>query len=99
MSAGLDRRNRLVPTLGRPPMKTEIAASSLNAGGTAKPSPRSARKKRQPTIRAKAAVDTTSLIENQDFVSDFARFSESLLDEKFLRRKYKFDNIVWEKLG
>ena len=80
-------------------MKTKIAASSLNAGETAKPSPRSTRKKRQPTIPAKAAVNTTSLIENQDFVSDFARFSESILDEKFLRRKYKFDNSVWEKLG
>jgi hypothetical protein len=44
-------------------------------------------------------VDAASLLENQDFITDFARFSESILDEKFLRRKYKFDNSVWEKLG
>jgi hypothetical protein len=50
-------------------------------------------------LDAKTTVDATSLLENADFITDFARYSQSILDEKFLRRKYKFDNSVWEKLG
>jgi hypothetical protein len=50
-------------------------------------------------LDAKAAVDATSLIENQDFITDFARYSESILDEKYLRRKYCFDDSIWKDLG
>jgi hypothetical protein len=40
------------------------------------------------------------LIENQEFVSDLARFSESLLTEKFIRRKYgKLDEASWTRLA
>jgi hypothetical protein len=45
------------------------------------------------------ADPATSLIEDRNFLVDFARFSEGLLEEKFLRRKYKFDDSVWQKLG
>jgi hypothetical protein len=50
-------------------------------------------------LNAKPIVDATSLIESADFVLDFCRFSESLLSEKFLRRKYAFDQATWERLG
>jgi hypothetical protein len=51
-------------------------------------------------LDAKTIVDAASLIENADFILDFCRFSEGILDEKFLRRKYnQFNNSVWEKLG
>ena len=36
---------------------------------------------------------------NHEFVSDFARYGEGILDEKFLRRKYRFDDSTWESLG
>src|SRR6516162_7527604 len=39
------------------------------------------------------------LEDNHEFISDFARYSEGILDEKFLRRKYRFDNATWEQLG
>ena len=40
------------------------------------------------------------LIENQEFVSDLARFSESLLTEKFIRRKYgNLDEASWTRLA
>jgi hypothetical protein len=39
------------------------------------------------------------LEDNHEFISDFARYSEGILDEKFLRRKYCFDNATWEQLG
>jgi hypothetical protein len=40
------------------------------------------------------------LINNQEFVCDLARFSENLLTEKFIRRKYgKLDDATWERLG
>jgi hypothetical protein len=44
-------------------------------------------------------LDTTSFIGNEAFVLDFCRFSEGSLDEKFLRRKYRFDQATWERLG
>jgi hypothetical protein len=60
-------------------------------------SSKSALEKRPEPV--KAVVDAASLLENQDFITDFARYSEAILDEKFLRRKYKFDPGVWERLG
>jgi hypothetical protein len=41
----------------------------------------------------------TTILEDRDFIVDFARFSEGILDEKFLRRKYRFEESVWESLG
>jgi hypothetical protein len=43
--------------------------------------------------------DVTALLEDRDFITDFARYCEGLLDEKFLRRKYQFAESVWEGLG
>jgi hypothetical protein len=40
-----------------------------------------------------------AILEDRDFVVDFARYSEGILDEKFLRRKYQFAESVWESLG
>src|SRR6516164_3523158 len=45
------------------------------------------------------AVNLPTLLEDHEFISDFARYSEGILDEKFLRRKYQFDNSTWESLG
>jgi hypothetical protein len=39
------------------------------------------------------------LEDNHEFISDFARYCEGILDEKFLRRKYRFDDSTWESLG
>jgi len=39
------------------------------------------------------------LEDNHEFISDFARYGEGILDEKFLRRKYRFDDSTWESLG
>jgi hypothetical protein len=40
------------------------------------------------------------LIENSEFVSDLARFSENLLTEKFIRKKYgNLDEATWTRLG
>jgi hypothetical protein len=39
------------------------------------------------------------LEDNPEFISDFARYCEGILDEKFLRRKYRFDDSTWESLG
>jgi hypothetical protein len=62
-------------------------------------SPKNAPRK-TPGKQIDAKVDAASVIETADFLSDFARYSEGILDEKYLRRKYKqFDNNVWEKLG
>jgi hypothetical protein len=40
-----------------------------------------------------------AILDDRDFVVDFARYSEGILDEKFLRRKYRFAESVWESLG
>src|SRR5262245_57667220 len=39
------------------------------------------------------------LLNDYQFITDFARISESILDEKFLRRKYRFNDDVWTRLG
>lgn len=36
---------------------------------------------------------------NQEFLADCCRFFESLLTEETMRRKYKFSNDVWNRLG
>ena len=44
--------------------------------------------------------DPTALLDDHDFVVDFCRFSEGLLDEKFLRKKYRcFNDDDWARLG
>jgi hypothetical protein len=41
-----------------------------------------------------------SLIENREFISDMCRFSEGIIGEKALRKKYRlFDEAAWEKLN
>lgn len=39
------------------------------------------------------------LIENQNLIVDLARFREGLLTERQVRKKYKLDNAIWERLG
>jgi len=40
-----------------------------------------------------------SLIEDHEFVTDFARYSEGLMSEAVIRKKYRFDETTWERLG
>ena len=42
----------------------------------------------------------SSIPDDDELIVDFARYSEGILDEKFLRRKYHFvDDRTWELLG
>jgi hypothetical protein len=43
--------------------------------------------------------DARSLIKNDAFIADMARFSESILDEKTIRKRYGFTDATWETLG
>jgi len=43
--------------------------------------------------------DATSLIENYDFVSDMARFADSILSEADIRKKYYLSDEDWEHAG
>ena len=54
---------------------------------------RSAKKK--VSISALAA----ELLNNSEFISDLARFSEQLIPERVIRKKYGFDEATWTKLG
>jgi hypothetical protein len=40
-----------------------------------------------------------SLINNFEFVTDMARFSESIYTEQQVKKKWRFDDKVWERLG
>jgi len=53
----------------------------------------------QNTTTVNDVTNVPSLLKDHEFVSDFARFSEGILDEKFLRRKYRFSDDVWTRLG
>jgi hypothetical protein len=37
--------------------------------------------------------------DNQEFVADCCRYSENILSEEAVRKKWHFDNATWEKLG
>ena len=39
------------------------------------------------------------LEDNQEFVADLCRYADGLLTEAAVRKKYRFDNDAWEKLG
>ena len=39
------------------------------------------------------------LEDNQEFVADLCRFAENILSEAAVKKKYRFDNATWEKLG
>src|SRR6516162_3507472 len=78
----------------------------IDAANTKERPSKDARKKRRsdpaPTTKqldVKPTVDAASLLENADFVLDFCRFSENIIGERFLRRKYRFDQATWERLG
>jgi hypothetical protein len=43
--------------------------------------------------------DARSLLKNDAFIADMARFSESILDEKTIRKRYGFTDTTWETLG
>ena len=45
-----------------------------------------------PDLAAQLLADT-------EFVSDMCRYSERLLTEKFIRRKYNLTDDAWERLG
>jgi hypothetical protein len=41
-----------------------------------------------------------SLIENHELISDMCRFSENILSENAIRKKYRmFDDTVWQQAG
>src|SRR5262249_34610929 len=43
--------------------------------------------------------DPTSLIENHDFIADCARYADGLLSEQDVKKKYRFDDDTWARLG
>jgi len=40
-----------------------------------------------------------ALIDNLEFVSDMCRFAENILSEAAVRKKYRFDETTWSRLG
>src|SRR5262249_6876431 len=40
-----------------------------------------------------------SLLDNLELITDLCRYSEGLLSEAAVRKKYRFDNKTWEKLA
>jgi len=43
--------------------------------------------------------DPTSLIENHKFITDCARYADGLLSEQDVKKKYRFDDDTWARLG
>jgi hypothetical protein len=43
--------------------------------------------------------DAATLIKDDGFIADCARYSEGILDEKFLRKKYRLAEETWTRLG
>jgi len=43
--------------------------------------------------------DPTSLIENHEFITDCARYADGLLSEQDVKKKYRFEDDTWARLG
>ena len=39
------------------------------------------------------------LEDNQEFIADCCRYAENILSEAAVKKKYRFDEVTWEKLG
>src|SRR5215813_3536762 len=52
----------------------------------------------EPPLWIKSAPDR-SLLNNHELVTDLARFSETLLSESAIRKKWRLSEEVWERLG
>jgi hypothetical protein len=53
-----------------------------------------------PAVGKIIGLQDRQLIENHEFVCDLARFSENLLTEKFIRKKYgNLTEATWTRLG
>jgi hypothetical protein len=63
--------------------------------GTAEHSAKGARKNVHSDIKANVASPTTSLIDNDAFVSDMARYTSGDLTEKQIRKKYRLAESDW----
>src|SRR5215472_3831962 len=50
---------------------------------------------RQMPVRS----DTTSLIDNQEFLADCARYAEGLTSKADVKKKYRFDDTIWTSLA
>jgi hypothetical protein len=76
---------------------------STNEPTTDKPKSARAKTKLAPTPNQPRynVVDspTASLIDNDAFVCDMARYAEGGLTEKQIKKKYRFPDDVWVKLG
>jgi hypothetical protein len=43
--------------------------------------------------------DVNALIEDREFIVACARYAEGLLSEAAIKKKYRFDDDTWERLG
>jgi hypothetical protein len=41
----------------------------------------------------------TSLLDDHDFIVTMCRYAEGTITENYIRKKYRFDDATWEKLG
>jgi hypothetical protein len=46
-----------------------------------------------------AATVNDALIKDHDFIVDCARYSEGVFSEQDVKKKYRFDDVTWAKLG
>jgi len=53
----------------------------------------------RPSAKGPTMNDAGSLIENHEFVEDLCRYAEGILTEAAVKKKYHFDDAIWESLG
>src|SRR5262249_3399499 len=49
--------------------------------------------------RQQVSVASPSLIDNQELITDLARYAEGLLSEAAVKKKYRFTDEIWQSLG
>ena len=51
------------------------------------------------TQQTRDVANLPSLIENLEFITDLARYAEGLFSEADVKKKYRFSDDAWERLG
>src|SRR5262249_27519048 len=51
------------------------------------------------TQQTRDVANLPSLIENLEFITDLARYAEGLFSEAVVKKKYRFSDDAWERLG
>ena len=50
-------------------------------------------------VNLRGSPNPDNLTDNHEFIADLCRFAENILTEAQVKKKWRFDNDTWSRLG